>query len=345
MKVFGQLLLMFVLSFITSCKKNDVKIDVTPSESTFTQSESPVYESPSSLAADPSILREGEKLYMYYSTEENSPEERIFGVVISEDNGKTWNAPDGNNQRDYPALYSQPNGWDNTLETVDVLKVGDEFWMYYSGYREGEEDNAHVANYEIGLAISTNGIDFNRHPQSVAQPIIARNITNENTDDRHALTSPGVVYEEGKFYMIYAGWNVTDDWKGPNAGIRIMAATSDDGVNWEKVGTPLIQPSEVTYNPDINEATLLKTSDYWYVPFSTGSSIGLARSSTFIGTYEIYSEPIATSNLLPWATEVTAPDGLIEDGKMKLWYHGVSEPVFWPWVIGYSEANHPFEWK
>ena len=335
--------LLVTLNFTVSCNNDEGSNE--PINLDFIQSSTPIFESPLSLAADPSILREGDKLYMYYSAEEISPNERIFGVVISNDNGETWTTPDGNNQRDYPAFFSQPNGWDNTLETVDVLKVGNEYWMYYSGYREGEADNEHVENYEIGLATSTNGIDFTRHPKSVDQPLIPRNTTGENTDDRHAMTSPGVVYDGEKFYMIYAGWNVTDDWKGPNAGIRITAAISNDGINWSKVNTPLIQPSEVTYSPDINEATLMKTSDYWYVPFSTGNSIGIARSTTFLGNYEVYSEPIATANSLSWATEVTAPDGLIEDGRIRLWYHGVSEPVFWPWVVGYSERDYPFDWK
>lgn len=334
------------LALIASCSEAEFPDDlIVPSIHSFTQSQEAVFESPSQLAADPSILREGETIYMYYSAEEISPNKRIFGVVISQDNGKTWNAPDGNNQRDYPAFYSQPDGWDNTLETVDVLKVGDEYWMYYSGYREGEADNNHVENYEIGLAISTNGIDFTRHPQSIEQALISRNTSNEDTDDRHAMTSPGVVYDGNKFYMIYAGWNVRDDWKGPNAGIRIMAATSDDGINWTKVSSPLIQPTEVSYSQDINEATLLKSDDYWYVPFSTGNSIGIARSKTFLGSYEIFPTAIATADSIPWATEVTAPDGFIEDGKMRLWYHGVSEPIFWPWVIGYSEGDYPIDWK
>ncbi len=346
-KMIKYLLIVFVLAVtLSACKKDEPSPDEVMQQSSnlFERTETPVFESPLDLAADPSIIRTGDSLIMYYSAEEITSDERIFGVVVSEDNGESWSAPDGNNERDYPAFYSQPDGWDNTLETVDVIKVGNEFWMYYSGYREGEADNTHVQNYEIGLAISSNGIDFTRHPQSVDNPLIARNITNENTNDRHALTSPGVVYDGENFYMIYAGWNVTDNWTGPNAGIRIMAAISEDGINWDKIENPLIQPSEVTYSPDINEATLTKTADYWYIPFSTGSSVGIARSTTFLGSYEIYPEAIATPESLEWATEVTAPDGIIENGKMRLWYHGVSAPIFWPWVIGYSEADYPLEW-
>jgi predicted GH43/DUF377 family glycosyl hydrolase len=337
-----------LLMIFMSCEKGDEGATPgtdEPAVSGFTQANTPVFESPFNLAGDPSIIRVGETIHMYYSAEEITEEERIFGLVISEDNGQTWTTPDGNNQRDYPVFFSQPDGWDNTLETVEVLKVGEEFWMYYSGYREGEADNTHVENYEIGLATSSDGLSFTRHPNSVDVPLIPRTTSNDHTDDRHAMTSPGVVYENGQFYMIYAGWNVTDDWKGPNAGIRILGATSSDGVNWTKLSNPIIRPAEVTYSEDINEATLMKSGNEWYIPFSTGSSIGIARSSSFTGSYDIYAGPIAIADALTWATEVTAPDGLIEDGKIKLWYHGVSEPTFWPWVIGYSESEFPIEWQ
>jgi hypothetical protein len=45
-----------------------------------------------------------------------------------------------------------------------------------------------------------------------------------------------------------------------------------------------------------------------------------------------------------WDNEVTAPDGIIQDGKLRLWFHGVMEPNYWPWVIGYAEQDYPFLW-
>ena len=126
------LLILFVLVFsLSACNKKEPSLDEVMQQSSalFERTETPVFESPLNLAADPSIIRTGDSLIMYYSAEEITSDERIFGVVVSEDNGETWSAPDGNNERDYPALYSQPDGWDNTLETVDVIKVGNEFWI------------------------------------------------------------------------------------------------------------------------------------------------------------------------------------------------------------------------
>jgi len=329
--------LMMLFVFV-SCEREDPNGGTLPE--LFTRTSTAVYESPLDLAADPSIVKMGDSLVMYYTAENY-----IIGVVVSDDDGETWKSPDGDNSADYAALKASENSWDQTLETVDVIQVGNEFWMYYSGYIEGNDDNdGIISNYEIGLAISTNGIDFTRHPESIDQAIISRDVSSFDTDDRHAMTSPGVVFENGDFYMIYAGWNVHKGWTGDNAGIRILGATSSDGVNWTKLGDPLILPVDVTFNPDINEASLLKSEDgYWYIPFSTGSSIGIARSTSFLGPYDIYPGEIISPETA-WSTEVTAPDGIISDGKMRLWFHGVKEPAFWPWVIGYGEAAHPLKW-
>ena len=328
----------FVLStlcFILACTKED---EVLPSN-LFERLTDPVFESELNIAADPSIVRSGDTLFMYYSAENFK-----IGVVYSLDDGDTWESPDGNRADDYAALSGQSDKWDSTLETIDVLKVGNTYRMYYAGYREGEADNDHVDNYEIGLAVSTDGINFTRHPESVEKAILPRDVSDEDSNDRHAMTSPGVVYHDNKYYMIYAGWNVTDDWTGSNAGIRIMGATSEDGVSWTKISKPIIIPSEVTYSPDINEATLLRSDDgFWYIVFSTDISIGIARAIDFTGSYDIYPETII-SPASTWDSEVTAPDAIIENNKMRIWFHGVKAPAYYPWVIGYSEANYPLDW-
>ncbi len=329
------LLILAVLLF-SSCSNSD---DNSAGDQTlFVRNASPTYRSPIGLAADPSVLRSGDSLLMYYSAEDG------IAVVYSRDNGASWLRPENANS-DYIALDRRPNDWDNTLETVEVIKVGQEFKMYYSGYREFESDNPHVANYEIGLATSVDGLNFERIPESMSQPILSRDISNENSLDRHAMTSPGIIYNNGVYHMIYAGWNVTNNWTGPSAGIRILGATSTDGINWEKLSNPIILPTDIAYSPDINEATLMKSEDgWWYIVFSTDRSIGIARSNSFSGSYQIFPEAIVDP-LFEWDSEVTAPDGIIENGKFRIWYHGVKEPEYWPWLIGYAEADYPLNWE
>ncbi|MEM1121311.1 MAG: hypothetical protein AAGJ18_12740 [Bacteroidota bacterium] len=73
-------------------------------------------------------------------------------------------------------------------------------------------------------------------------------------------------------------------------------------------------------------------------------SKGVAHSIDFVDSYDIYPRAIVQPEF-DWDSEVTAPDGIIEEGKMRIWYHGVKAPVYFPWVIGYSEANFPLEWE
>ncbi|MCI4669456.1 MAG: family 43 glycosylhydrolase [Bacteroidia bacterium] len=313
---------------------------VLPLSDLFNHNEEPVFQSPFNIAADPSILVVGDTTFMYYSAENQK-----IGLVISVDSGKTWQSPDGNSNDDFGVLNGRDDAWDQVLETVDVIRVGDEFWMYYTGYRPKDKDNKHVNNYEIGLATSNDGFKFTRHPQSLEKAILQRDTTDENTNDRHALTSPGVILDNGKFYMIYAGWNVADNWRGANAGIRILGATSDDGIKWTKMDQVLLGPNDVPYTPDVNEASLIKSEDgYWYIPFSTDKSIGIARSKSFESGYEVYPETIVPFGK-GWKGEVTAPDGFIEDGKLKLWYHGAKRPLYLLWSIGFSEADYPLDWN
>lgn len=334
MKILKRVLLIFVLISV-SCAKDD-KSGTTEFD-LFNRTANPIYESPYGLAADPSVIKVNDTLFLYYTAEDG------IGVAFSLDNGINWTRPN-NSQQDYIALSRQADHWDNTIETAEVIKVGNEFKMYYSGYREGESDNPHVQNYEIGLAVSQNGIDFTRIPQSIDHPILPRDLSNDDALDRHAMTSPGVVYNNGIYYMIYAGWNVSDNWTGINSGIRILGATSADGINWQKIAMPILMASDIAYSPDINEASLIKTYDgFWFIPFSTDKSIGIARSSSFTGQYDVYPKAIVSPEF-DWESEVTAPDGIVEDGKMRLWFHGVKEPDYWPWVIGYAEAEYPLNW-
>jgi hypothetical protein len=48
-------------------------------------SPSPVFQSPLDLAADPSIVRSGDTLLLYYTADLQT-----IAVVISTDNGRTW---------------------------------------------------------------------------------------------------------------------------------------------------------------------------------------------------------------------------------------------------------------
>lgn len=306
----------------------------------------PIFESPLGIASDPSVIRiDKDTLHLYYTAENFK-----ICLAISMDNGASWQSVNEQTNEDFGVIQGQPNRWDKNMETVKVLKVGSEYWMYYTGYREGESDNPHVENFQVGLAISTDGgFTFNRHPICVDSPIIPINLTDDNAMDRHAITSPSVVLHNGLFHMIYTGWNTTNDFSGADAGLWTMAATSSDGVNWEKETFPLITLEDVPWTEQsIDESDIFRSSDgTWYFTFSAKEGVGLATASDFFGPYTALDEPLFSKEHSWEKAEIIAPNLLIENGLLmsesvlRIWYVGIETDAFFPAVIGYAECAIP----
>jgi len=337
------LLTIFAFTLVSCSNKSD---DPTVDTQTFKKLSTPVFESPLKIASDPSVIRiDADTLHLYYTAENLH-----IGLVISSDNGRSWQHPNGITDNDYAVLSGRPNNWDKVLETVDVIKVGSEYWMYYTGYRDGESDNAIVENYQIGLAISIDGgFSFVRHVSSVGAPLIPLDV-NPAGRDRHAMTSPSVTKKDGKFYMSYTGWNTTNGFTGTGAGFWVVGATSNDGITWNKLPDPLFSADIISWTTTgINEADMiLAPNGKWYYFFTAEEGIGVVTSDNFTGPFvSNHSGPLITPEHAWEQAEVVAPNILFEDGyllsgqSVRIWYIGVETDAFYPAVIGYAEAAFP----
>ena len=127
-------------------------------------------------------------------------------------------SPDGINwTKQGPVFTPDPGGWETTLWGPSVLKLEGLYWMWYSAHME-------QGSPAIGVATSTNGVDWNRVGTA---PVI--------TEDG-AIGDPQVLFENGKFKMWYTNF---DD------GV-IHYAESDDGVNWSKSPqNPVLRPGNL----------------------------------------------------------------------------------------------------
>ncbi len=284
---------------------------------------------------------------MYYTAENFK-----IGLVVSNDNGASWQHPTNSATEDFSVLQGQPNKWDQVLETVDVLKIGNEYWMYYTGYREGESDNVHVENYQVGLAISTDGgLSFIRHTSSVDAPIMPINFIDDTSLDRHAITSPTVVFDNNVFSMIYTGWNTSNNFTGADSGIRTLGATSTNGIDWTKRTNPVINFDDIPWTDNsIDESDVyLAPNGTWYFLFTAQEGIGLAIASDIFGPYTFFSEPLLVKKFAWELAEIVAPNVIIEEGilttgaALKIWYTGIETDTFFPSVIGYAESPYPVE--
>ncbi len=115
------------------------------------------------------------------------------------------------------------SAWDNGfLEGPSVMKEGGVYKMWYCGYDVVVDGNGTDGNTNIGLATSTDGINWTKHPNN---PVFT---TGTGTWDSHYVQDPHVLKDNGVYYMWYGG----NDVEG--YGQQVGLATSTDGIAWTK---------------------------------------------------------------------------------------------------------------
>lgn len=332
-------LVLSILSFSmsTSCAKNKIgKIE-------FTKEKDPVWEG-TLTAADPSIVRDGDTLRMYYSSLviDGSGHEKLLIAGAKSVDGINWIPANGISGQESIALDVNAGQWDNHLEAVSVIKEGNEIWMYYCGYPvEQDVAGLSVANSQIGLAVSTNMYSFTRVQ---AEPLLEFGAT--NSMDANSLFSPTVIKENGIYYMFYVGYCL--DNCAP-AYIGLMGASSPDGVTWTKMPNSIMAgvDYDLKWAEVIKEPCLVKGPDnIFYMFFSGDKYLGVARSSNITGPYEVFPKPILKTSEKFEKFSVIAPTVLIENNKVRMWYMGVQASNGGAdFAIGYAESDFPFDWK
>ena len=294
-------------------------------------------------SGDPALLIDN-GLYRMYLTSPNLKRMQGGIALSTSTDGQTWNVADTASKEEGPGLVlvGRDGDWDEQLETAYVLKVNDDYYLYYCGYpKVGWPKNPG----QIGLAISSDGINFVRASEF---PVLA---PTPGFFDADGLYSPEVVLREGRFEMIYAG-HCYDSSKCP-IGIYILGATSKDGRSWTKRKEPVLSPHPAlrwTAN-GVAEPALLKGDELWYM-FITGGLgdgeqrvIGVARGPTPFGPWQIRRKPLLTATegmYDSWGNGVLAPTAVIENGTLRIWYLTSFEGQDIH-VIGYAELPWPID--
>lgn len=105
------------------------------------------------------------------------------------------------------------------VQYPNVLKVGDQFWMWYNGF-DGSTFRILAATSPDGTTWTKLGVVLGPGPAG--------------SDDQYAPLIPHVIAVGGVFRMYYTGF------AAPQPSItKILLATSPDGVTWTRVGTVL----------------------------------------------------------------------------------------------------------
>lgn len=229
-----------------------------------------------------------------------------------------------------PSLVLPPlagSSWEaDEVNRPAVIFQDGKYMMWYSGQMKPYlEDGRSV----IGLAVSTDGINWERRPEPVMEP--------DQLWEKQAIMCPHVLYDEedGRYKMWYAaGCNHEPD--------AIGYAFSRDGLSWEKyMDNPSLEPDpEHLWEQHKVVAPCVVKADGWFYMFYVGhlheerAQVGLARSRDGITGWEKHpANPLIAPTEGEWdSVAVYKPFVMKVNGGWMMWYNGAAyeEPI---WVF------------
>ena len=175
-------------------------------------------------ASDPSVIWDGGEFKMIFSGDgilANSAHSSI--IMATSPDGINWTIlPNGNGG--VVVASDSTEAWDQGMETAELIKVGNEYIIFYCGYNE--TIGLYNGETHLGRAVSTDGINFVKDPLPVMSPT-------PGGLDELAIWEIGIVVQNDTLFMIYEGW--FDDNGTPSALIQ-KAYSIDDGQTWIKEG-------------------------------------------------------------------------------------------------------------
>ena len=238
--------------------------------------------------------------------------------------GLTWESPT-------IVMGPRPeSGWEAYVNRISVIFHEGKYWMWYSGQVCGTLINEQHILYQeeenafswIGLAVSEDGIHWERRDEAVMKPAQAW--------EKKSLMCPHVVYDEEmkKFRMWYSGGG----WFEPDA---IGYAESRDGIHWERyAGNPVLEAvPENLWERERATACQVVRHGEWHYMFYIGfedidkARINMARSKDGITGWERHPEnPIIVGGRAgSWDCEAAYKPFAIyeeENDRWILWYNG-----------------------
>ena len=326
---------------------NNVKFNTLRSTYTFVSDEEwRVFDAPvftgNYIASDPCIIKEENYYRMYYTDMyflDDVYAEKYLRSCISSAisfDGLTWTY-------EGITLKGRKNSWEEDIEATHVIKKNGKYLLYYSGYSHKGGYPAQGYPAKLSVADSTDGIHFERVSND---PVLS---PTPGWYDNDAVYSPSIIQYGEELVMIYAGHCWTHSQTG-ELGVFLITATSDDGLIWTKRDVPALKPDAKMpwHNIGVAEPSLISGPDGKYYLFFTGvgfddweRAIGVAMSDTPFGPWQFLTiDPhIARKTGTFRNCGALAPDVLIENGKVRMWYLGYACPE--NFAIGYAETDWP----
>jgi len=243
------------------------------------------------------LIRLKKKYIAFYNGTQSAPAWQI-GIAISDDL-KTFTKYAGN-----PVFTLGASGeWDDScVKGTSLVKVGDEWWMYYHGM---DEPTWETRNEKIGLAISKDLINWTRY---AGNPILSSTDLGL-TETPEKISNASVIRDtDGTFYLACAHYAKEDIY---------LAKSSDGKTGWTPhPNNPIIRRTAGEWNSDrVQDPTLIKLGGKWCICYGGGNGVtlgfGLAFATDPWGTWEDWEgNPFLTVNKVFLRQSLTFLDGV-----------------------------------
>lgn len=210
----------------------------------------------------PFVLKDNNGFKMWYAAFPSETGGKMYIFYAHSQDGLNWQ------RHSYlPVLFpGEPGSWDDGhIGEPVVIKIQDQYVMYYGGFRAYENNN-----WNIGRAVSNDGINWQKDNEPVFYG---------SQDEWDQIISPqSVIAVNNKYYMYYSGRN------GNQSTYSIGLAISNDGINWNRsTQNPILIPSHTwegsgVYYPDVHKNTDGNFIMYYMNAFTNQISFGRAYS-------------------------------------------------------------------
>ncbi len=264
----------------------------------------------------PKILVDNSVVKMWYRQQGASGHSTI-GYAVSND-GIHWTIP-----FNHPALNTGSSSeWDSYAVTDGVvLKEDNSYKMYYRG------TNVHDGYAAIGLAISSDGINWEKYSNPVMTP----------EGNEIAIGPEDIIKVNSEYYIYYNMLN--------NGKLSVGLAFSSDGINWTRYqDNPIIFPTlPWEENGTYFSSIIYENGTYKMVYTNSNMSLGAfgsAISLDGINWEKVGSNPFFTSEetVGNWANKITYPFLVKFNNKYRVYYNN-SNPNDGIYKIGFIQSS------
>ncbi len=242
-----------------------------------------------------------------------------IGLATTIDGGLTWK------KNPKPILTVGNSDWNNySIAPGPIYKVDNQYKMLYTGADA-------LQRYKIGIASSSNGIDWESSPLPL--------FTSLGQWD-HNLVAGDMIKVNGTYYFFMSCRS--NDVYAFSIGLAISA----DGKNWKRYGTtPIISVSQQWEGQGVYFPSVIYENGKFIMMYSSTSSsaspaFGIATSIDGIHWTKLESNPVIKKGVshTTWATtEISYPSFKKINGIYRAYYTGFKWTSTYPeWSIGYA---------